>query len=999
MEEKTSVNALSPITQFKLLLYIAFFLSGTSALVYQVVWIRMLGGVFGVSILAVSTVLTAFMAGLALGNLYFGRIADRVKKPLYLFIAIELGICVFAFLFPSTLKLIQHLYLALTHLLPAEFFLQSLLRFVLVFIFLLIPAILIGGTFPVVSKFFVRELNTLGFVVGRLYALYNFGALTGCFLAGFILVQSFGHINTIYVAAGLNLINALIVYFVNRNMPQSFFSVTAQVSDTEKGHENSEPENSANIHSRTIVKLVLWVLALEGFCALAYEVIWTRILLGISYDKSIYFYTTVLFTFILGLSLGGYLVSRWIDLKKNLLHIFGGIEILIGLVSILILPAFGYIYAYLMKIRPEYISGWYQNLGKEYFIFFLLMLVPVTLMGMTFPVAGKIVILNIKKIGRNIGFLGFLDTAGSILGSFVAGFLLIPVIGMLKAGFFVAILNIVLGLILLIFSPRLRSFVKIGIIILLLAVLIPAFLFIPSGQYFQRLLSLNRQDRMLFYKEGLAGAVTVFEEVDGEKKLYINGSLSAFGEGDLRVDKMRGYLPSLLHPNPKNSLIIGLGMGVASRSLIQPTTESVTCVEINPTVIEACEYFSKVNRDVLNHPLFHVVVDDGRNYLLVNNKNYDVITCNSVHSRLSGVLYTKEFYQLCKNRLTKDGVMCQWISINWMSENDYKSLVRAFMDVYPNTSIWTVDAGFVLLIGTPDRINIDYRHLRERMQNEQVKADLRELGIVSPLSLLAQFTFQDVELASYLSDVPANTDDKPLAEFSKVVNKSRNPYIIQDMIDFKTKNENILHYTGGKDDREMVLRKELSLYKQAEKQLMLANMIKFRDNDPRKMVEHLLQAVEYVPDDPRFHEYLSIVYYRTGRYEEALKELEFLVQLQPDRAYHYDHLGRVYFELERYEDAVAVFQKAIELAPQLPIPHFRMASIYRNNGEYDKALAELNTIKNDWPNIAETYFQLGIIYYFKKDLTSSRNSFLKCLQLDPEHNEARLNLRELEKLM
>ncbi|MBN2410579.1 fused MFS/spermidine synthase [candidate division KSB1 bacterium] len=991
-------NNLTGVSQFKVLLYLAFFLSGTSALVYQVVWTRMLSGVFGVSILSVSAVLSAFMAGLAFGNLYFGKIADRVKNPLNIFIMIELGVGIFALFFPITLKFIQHIFLAVSRFLPAGFFIQSILRFVLVFIFLLIPTTLIGGTFPVVSKFFIRRLNTLGFVVGRLYALYNFGALTGCFLAGFILVQSIGHINTIYAAAGLNLLNALIVFIVNRNIP-IFVYAFSPANEIKNPDNSSNPEHSPNIHSRATVKLVLWILALEGFCALAYEVIWTRILLSISYDKSIYFYTTVLFTFIFGLFLGSFLVSRWIDLKKNLLNIFGGLEILIGVFSILILPAFAYVYHYLMRIRPEYIDGWFQNLGKEYLIYFLIMLVPVTLMGMTFPVAGKIVILNIKKIGRKVGLLGFLDTAGSIAGSFVAGFLLVPLVGMIKAGFFIAIINIILGMILLIFNPRLRLYFKIGMVCLVLVLLIPGFMTIPSGQYFQKLVSLNRADRLLFYKEGISGAVTVFQEVDGEKKLYINGSLSAFGEGDLRVDKMRGYLPSLLHPRPQNSLIIGLGMGVASRSLIQPTTESVTCVEINPTVIEACRFFSTVNRDVLQHPLFHVVVDDGRNFLLVNKNNYDVITCNSVHSRLSGVLYTKEFYRLCQNRLTKDGVMCQWISINWMSEREYKSLVRAFMDVFPHTSIWTVDAGFVLLIGTPEPIKIDYRHLIRRLQNEDVKDDLSSIGVVSPFSLLAQYTCRGEDLISYLSDTPANTDNKPLAEFSKVVNKARNPSIVHDLITLKKDKDFILYNIGEDPEQIKTVKNQLDKYVMAEKEFMAANIVKFFDNDPGRMIEHLRNAAGYVPDDPRFHEALSVIYYRTSRYAEALTELEYLIKVQSNRAYDYDHLGRIYFELERYEDAVTVFRKAIELDPQLPIPHFRLASIYRNAGVYDMALKELKTIEKCWPNIPETYFQLGIIYYLKDDLLNSKNSLLKCIQIDPAHKEARLNLNELNKIL
>jgi len=900
---------------FPQILLTLFFFSGASALIYQVIWVRMFGLVFGVTVFAVSTVLTSFMAGLAFGSLYFGRFVDKHKNPLKVFALLQLGIGVFALSFPLLLQGLIRVYIYINQCFPTTFYLKSLIRFALSFLLLFIPTSLIGGTLPVLSKFFVRRLKELGWNMGRLYSINNLGAAIGCFGAGFLLLEALGVKETLYLAAIINIFIAGIVLIMRRYLPEEEKRSHNQVENTNETAGKTD-DSKLERYPRYITRLVLWIFAIEGFCTMAYEVIWTRILVGLIYEKSIYLFTVIVVAFIFGLSLGSIIIAKFIDYKKNLLLLLGIIEIIMGISAMLILPLFGSLPQILNKILPAHNVSFWAYSGREYFIFFLLMLLPTTLMGTTFPLVSKIYTVSLKEIGRRIGNIGCLDTVGSIFGSFVAGFILIPFTGILKAAVLTAILNLLLGALLIFSHPFMKPRNKVAIGMILILFLGASIFIMPSNEFLKRWQTKRQRDVLLFYKEGADSTVAVPLDVTGVKKININGSVTAYTDyADLRVHKMLAYLPLFLHRNPRNALVIGLGMGVTAQCLVRRSMKEIDVVEISPVVVEAAKFFSKENKKVLEEDTVSIIIEDGRNHLLITEKKYDIISSNAVHVRHSGNIYTQNFYQLCKERLSQKGVMCQWLPTNWLSEAECKMLIKSFMEVFPNTSLWLLIEGQAILIGTPDKLQIDFKSFTERLEEEKAREDLKEIDLEDPFHFLSRFVATQESLAQYLGDIPSYSDNHPYVEFSKVVSRDINRAALQGIIELKEDLGDVVVNLGDSVEETARIKEKLRRYSGA-----LESYIQFRqyqwDGKLAYALNAALEAVEKAPTDPFYRWYLANFYAKQKMQQEAVYQLKEVIRLNPTFSGAFYYLGMYYASQGRYHEAEAELRRSIQANPQ-----------------------------------------------------------------------------------
>jgi len=797
----------------KVLLYTVLFLSGVSALIYQVVWIRKFGLVFGVHVFSMSAVLTAFMAGLAFGSLIFGRLVDRKKNPLTIFYCLEIGIGIFAMLFPILFKGLTNIYSIISHSIWLSQYQVQLVRFLLAFVFLLIPTTMMGGTLPVIIKFFVRQLRELGFQVSNLYSLNNLGAVAGAFIAGFIIIKAFGIEATLYIGASLNILNAIITFFISR---QTQFNTSVPGNENKNKTESSAGSGQINtaLLPQFIIKLVLWIFAIEGFTTLAYEVVWTRILVGYSFDKTTYFFSTIIIGFIFGLSLGSFLVSRRVDKLKNLPGTLAMIEILIGFSSVLLLLLFSKI-APLMIQKRDIFGTWIANSGKEYFIFFLLLTIPTTLMGMAYPIVSKIYTDNIQKLGKRMGTIGFLDTVGSILGSFLGGFIMIPFLGVVRSFMLTALINVTIGMVLLLAHPLMKSIRK--TIISAAVVIFAIFIYfkVPNTNYFswwdqgrfKKSWWDQRYEKIVFYDESEAGTVIVRQNIDGESySLAVNGHNTAHSTPkDLSVNRQLGYMPYIFHPGPKNAMVIGFGMGATACSLIQPGIKEVDVAEICSGVIKAAPVFGKWTRNVIEKPELHVFDEDGRSLLFMTDKKYDIITSNAIHPRLSNNIYTKDFYEICYDKLADDGIMCQWIPQNWLSEEEYKSLLKTFIEVFPHSTLWYVNEYSTHIIGSKKPIEISYSMIAQKFSNETLKTDLAEVGISDPEHFLAQYIFNEEALHEYCKDAMINTDNYPLVEFSKIISIAPVIKVMEDIKNCPTDYTVLLKDIGSEEKKAEVM--------------------------------------------------------------------------------------------------------------------------------------------------------------------------------------------------
>jgi spermidine synthase len=348
-------------------------------------------------------------------------------------------------------------------------------------------------------------------------------------------------------------------------------------------------------------------------------------------------------------------------------------------------------------------------------------------------------------------------------------------LGVVKSFLIVVGLNIILGLLLVLFNNQLQARYK--MFITSVTVLVALFLFIkaPEKQYFSWWdrnkveIWSNFVERVPFYDEGPDATVTI-REYNNYYSLNINGHNTAYTTvKDQVANRMLGYIPYMVHPDPKRAMVIGFGLGFTVESLIQPEIDTIDVAEICKGVIKSGHRLNTWNNNVIDHPKVKVYLEDGRSFLFRTDKKFDIITSNAIHPRLSNNIYTRDFYEICRERLRKGGIMCQWATPNWMTETEYKAQVKAFVEVFKYCQLWYLNEYSTILIGSDEPVKIDYNLIAKRFKDPKVIDDLKNIYITEPYIFTSQYSMEKEALMKYCANVPSNTDDYPVVEFSTVV--------------------------------------------------------------------------------------------------------------------------------------------------------------------------------------------------------------------------------------
>ena len=586
-----------------------FFFSGAAGLIYQVVWTRMLSQIFGNTTYAIATVLSAFMAGLAIGSYWFGKIADRGKNDFLLYGILEAGVGVYGFLVPWFFAGAQKVYGPIFSLNESHPFLFNLFLFFLSFVLLVFPTLLMGATLPVLSRFFVRSFAQFGRRVGDLYATNTLGAVIGCAAGGFFLIPVFGMRTTVYVAAGVNMLIAIVILIVDRLRDPE--PVAAEVADETAAVTQDSAKGPAQ-GSTYLDWVLLGSFALSGFASLVYENAWTRSL-TLVIGSSIYSFSTMLVTFLIGLALGGFIYARVLGNKEARLTTFGLIELWVGLSALATIPLFERLPLIFVRLLHGFGDTFTVFLYLQIFLSALVMFVPTVLLGMTFPLVARLFTQSLYRVGSGVGSSYAANTVGAVLGAFAGGFILIPNIGVQNTIIFGVVLNLVIGCWLLVSDERL-SFVPryaLGLAVLVLAAIIPFKVkrwdpsILTSGVtiYNDRYEALPsdslrieemKRDEVLFYREGLTTTVSV-HKILGSDYLYFKSNGKIDGSyGDALSQLMTSYIAMMLHPKAETALTIGLGSGMSAKALATfESLKSIEVIEIEPAMIEASKYFDR----------------------------------------------------------------------------------------------------------------------------------------------------------------------------------------------------------------------------------------------------------------------------------------------------------------------------------------------------------------------------------------------------------------------
>ncbi|HUT52908.1 MAG TPA: fused MFS/spermidine synthase [bacterium] len=752
-----------------------FFISGACGLTYEVVWSRDLVVVMGGATHAVSTVVAAFMGGLGFGSLWGGRAIDRSRRnPVVVYGFLEGGIAVCALLVPALIRIARPLLAVAYARLGHHSWLFDLVSFIVSAAILFPPTLLMGATLPVLVRATLSQRERFGFTAGRLYTINTLGAMAGAGAAGFALLPALGNRLTASVAVGLNLFIFLVVILLRRRFP---------VSGLGAPRERRERTKKWSLAGW----LVLVGYGVSGMAALIYQIAWTRSL-TLALGSSTYSFSLILLAYIGGLGLGGALILKWVDRIGRPLFWAGVMEFGIGIFAIAVLPVLDNINLSMYRWAWEFRDRAHLLSLVRFGMTFGIIAAPTMVMGALLPLVARVMARERPGAGEPMGWVYSSNTAGAVGGTFLAGFVLLNLIGVRQTVVLATFLSLAAGLVWTMAGelPKRPAFLTAALgltagLALISSLPRPDPLVLSSGPYIyadsvMRQLSpgktvkqaLHDRYRTLFYGEDAEATVLVAENSLGlQRSLRINGKIDASSEGDMPNQLLLAHLPLLLHPRPRSVMVIGLASGVTAGNALLHPIESLDCLELSPAVVQASHYFESVSHLNYSDPRFNLIVADGRNHLELSPKKYDVIISEPSNPWQAGegLLFTREFFQLARKRLNPGGIMEAWIDVYNMDAANLSLFLRTFADVFPHVTLWEtgLQADYVLL-GTNEPLMIDYQDLKHRRDDPRIAAALDPIQ-ADALGILTRFVMDERVIHEIVGTGPLHTDDRRQLEF------------------------------------------------------------------------------------------------------------------------------------------------------------------------------------------------------------------------------------------
>jgi spermidine synthase len=725
------------------LLATLFFFSGACALIYQVMWLRLLSLVFGVTVYAASTVLAGFMAGLGLGSFVAGRMAVRMTRPLAAFGIAEILVGVTAFLTPFVLDAITRLWVSMHDSLPDSLAAITVTRFLISFLVLIVPTALMGATLPLIVKSAVARDHRIGGKIGLLYAINTTGAIIGALVAGFYFISEIGVSRSFQIAAATNVAIGVIALIIGAVR-------SAEAAEGREGGPQRQREGGP--------KLILWVFFLSGFMSLALEIIWFRMLV-LFLRPTAYAFTIMLACVLAGIAIGSAIASPLLRVRRNWLPILAVIQALIGVAAALSFNALTRSQQAIEAVLP-----WFERLGLNPYLAPLaassaMAMLPTTLLlGLAFPIGLTLWAGDDRSADTStrVGVFYSLNVVGAILGSMLAGFVLLPQIGS-RNGLLVTSAIATGSAVLLAWQMR-RSqpamAVTIAVVSPMLFLMAARVSVDPFDVAFVR---FHGREKLLWREEGAQTTVAIHERPGNPpmRIMYLDGNHQANDSASTAFVHHRiGALPVMLHQQPRTALVVGLGGGATPGAVARMNVD-VDVVELSQAVVGGSEFFKHINFDLLSRPNARLHVDDGRNFLLMSRKKYDVVTADIILPRHAGAgaLYSREYFELVRRSLADGGLVMQWNGGETATE--YKLLLRTFLAVFPHTTLWA-DGGLMLGSTRPftiSRLAYDVR----RRTFEQFPWDLATLKRI--------YTADAAAAKAFAGDGPLLSDDRPVIEY------------------------------------------------------------------------------------------------------------------------------------------------------------------------------------------------------------------------------------------
>lgn len=739
------------------ILLLLFVGSGMCALIYEVVWFQLLELVIGSTAVSLGVLLATFMGGMCIGSLWLPRVISNKYHPLKVYAALEAGIGVCGAIVLFVVPLVGNLY----ELTPGHGFVGIAMRAVVAAICLLPPTILMGATLPAVARWIEstpKGISWLGFFYGG----NTGGAVIGAVLAGFYLLRVYDMSTSTFLAAALNFAIAATAFTIAGKAP-----ILADIGD-EKNFPDAESENAAG--SRRIYV----VIALSGLCALGAEVVWTR-LLSLMLGASTYTFSLILAIFLAGLGIGsaaGAGLARALARPQLALGWAQALQVAgVAWAAFMIASVLPY-----WPINPSLSPSPWFTLHVDISRCLWVVLPSACLWGASFPLALAAVVKHNEDAGKLAGRVYSANTFGAIIGSLAFSLVIVPTWGTQHAEMIVLVLSGISALIA--FSTVLanaRSVAMASVLATLaltigLGSTVPAIpgLLVAYGRYMVTWLD---RVNVIYVGEGMNSSIAVsILEQGGATQFHVAGKVEASNlPQDMRLQRMLGHLPALVHPNPKSVLIVGFGAGVTAGSFVTyPDINRIVICEIEPLIPQVVsKYFAHENNDVLHDPRTQVYYDDARSFIITTKEKFDIITSDPIHPWVKGAasLYTEEYFEEVKAHLNPGGVVTQWVPLYESNMAAVKSEVATFLQVFPQGTVWAnnVDGkGYdIVMMGGQDAMTIDVNRIETQLRSanyQRVAASLADVGINSSLQLFSTYATQARDLVAWTADAEINRD-------------------------------------------------------------------------------------------------------------------------------------------------------------------------------------------------------------------------------------------------
>ena len=753
-------------------------LSGAAGLMYQVIWNRELLLLFGSTSAAAAAVVAAFMAGMSMGAWAIVRLRGKWRWPsLMLYAILELGIAGYSLLFHPLLMALQSLYPALWNAALGQPVVLNLMRLGLGLVMLVVPTVAMGATVPLLVDAMRRDRAYTSRSVGWIYGLNAGGGAAGAALSGLLFLPWLGLQRTLLVGVALSGLAALLGLSASHRRRVSPALSLPQTTNLDGPHYRAAGSGSR--------RLFLLALLGTGFASMGYEVLWTRMLVLIS-GSSTYAFSLMLALYIGGVAIG----SLW--LAKKIMHLkapgdaFGHLQIGVGLLVVAGL--------WLFSRFPDWQLGLYRTWGTAFdttlmvdaVLAAIIIMPPTILLGAAFPVAAEI-LGNREDHTSGTSITLAVLALGNAAGALSAGTFLVPWLGLEGAVVALVALTFICGFLVpftnygSVSGRRLTA--AAGIALVLMGPLaMPHWnpLLLTSGVYERapvyldllgdsvRLGNLLKTYRLLDFEEGNQAVVSVIRfptlQTRPHLALSIDGKVDASTGKDMSTQILSGHLGMLLRPQAHNVLVVGLASGVTVGSVERwPGVHHLTIAEISPAVVRSERWFAPYNHHAMQDPRVHLVVDDGRHYLLVARQHFQVVISEPSNPWLSGParLFTRQFFLEVRNHLSPRGVFVQWLPLYGLSTALLKSEVRTFLSVFPHVAMLRVSAGDLVLVGGRQPLIPDTGVRLSR----PVLSDLARIHY-NRWRLFADFITADEGLRRWAGVGPLNTDGNGLLEFS-----------------------------------------------------------------------------------------------------------------------------------------------------------------------------------------------------------------------------------------